>query len=119
MVRVVHDAQMFSNGSSTEGPMNPSPSFRGYPAPHEIFDPESSRRVLVDHAFIVAGGEITKAARSWLGNALDASRRSQSLFMGPRRHSEPLHRHQPVSSPRRPAHRRPDPWLTGSDELPF
>ncbi|WP_327731284.1 hypothetical protein OG250_42175 [Streptomyces sp. NBC_00487] len=48
---------------------------------HEIFDPETNRRVLVDHAFIVAGGEITKAARNWLGNALDASRRSQILFM--------------------------------------
>jgi hypothetical protein len=48
---------------------------------HEIFDPESSKRVLVDHALIVAGGEITKAARNWLGNALDASKRSQILFM--------------------------------------
>lgn len=48
---------------------------------HEIFDPETSRRVLVDHAFIIAGGEITKAARNWLGNALDASKRSQILFM--------------------------------------
>jgi hypothetical protein len=48
---------------------------------HEIFDPETSRRVLVDHAFIVAGGEITKAARNWLGNALDASKRSQIMFM--------------------------------------
>lgn len=48
---------------------------------HEIFDPEANRRVLVDHAFIVAGGEITKAARNWLGNALDASRRSQIMFM--------------------------------------
>ena len=48
---------------------------------HEIFDPETSRRVLVDHAFIVAGGEITKAAKNWLGNALDASKRSQLLFM--------------------------------------
>jgi len=46
---------------------------------HEIFDPESSKRVLVDHAF--AGGEITKAARNWLGNALDASKCSQILFM--------------------------------------
>lgn len=27
---------------------------------HEIFDPEISKKVLVDHAFIVAGGEITK-----------------------------------------------------------
>ena len=48
---------------------------------HEIFDPETNRRVLVDHAFIVAGGEITKAARNWLAHNLDASRRSQILFM--------------------------------------
>ena len=48
---------------------------------HEIFDPEVNRRVLVDHAFIVAGGEITKQARNWLGNKLDAAKRSQILFM--------------------------------------
>lgn len=48
---------------------------------HEIFDPEVNRRVLVDHAFIVAGGEITKPARNWIGNALDAPRRSQIMFM--------------------------------------
>lgn len=48
---------------------------------HEVFDPETSRRVLVDHAFIVAGGEITKAARNWLGNKLDATKRSQVMFM--------------------------------------
>ncbi len=48
---------------------------------HEIFDPESNRKVLVDHAFIVAGGEITKAARNWLGNQLDNQKRSQVMFM--------------------------------------
>ncbi|WP_297321965.1 hypothetical protein [uncultured Bartonella sp.] len=48
---------------------------------HEIFDPELNRRVLVDHAFIVAGGEITKQARNWLGNKLDAAKRSQIMFM--------------------------------------
>jgi hypothetical protein len=48
---------------------------------HEIFDPETSRRVLVDHAYIVAGGEITKAAKNWLGERLDASKRSQVMFM--------------------------------------
>lgn len=48
---------------------------------HEIFDSELSRRVLVDHAFIVAGGEITKAARNWIGGKLDQSKRSQILFM--------------------------------------
>lgn len=48
---------------------------------HEIFDPEVSRTVLVDHAFIVAGGEITKAARNWLGAKLDISKRSQIMFL--------------------------------------
>jgi hypothetical protein len=48
---------------------------------HEIFDPETNRRVLVDHAFIVSGGEITKAARNWLGGKLDQSKRSQIIFM--------------------------------------
>ncbi len=48
---------------------------------HEIFDPETSKRVLVDHAFIVAGGEITKQAKNWLGEKLDATKRSQILFM--------------------------------------
>ncbi|MBW4531841.1 MAG: hypothetical protein KME02_14245 [Aphanothece saxicola GSE-SYN-MK-01-06B] len=48
---------------------------------HEIFDPETSKRVLVDHAFIIAGGDITKQARNWLGGKLDASKRSQILFM--------------------------------------
>ncbi|MGY3083538.1 hypothetical protein [Pseudomonas fragi] len=48
---------------------------------HEIFDSELSKRVLVDHAFIVAGGEITKAARNWIGGKLDQSKRSQILFM--------------------------------------
>jgi len=48
---------------------------------HEIFDPETSKRALVDHAFIVAGGEITKQAKNWLGQKLDASKRSQIMFM--------------------------------------
>ncbi|MGE9282276.1 hypothetical protein ACP4B2_27525 [Streptomyces rochei] len=48
---------------------------------HEIFDPEIGKRVLVDHAYIIAGGEITKAARNWLGNALDASQRRSVIFM--------------------------------------
>ncbi|MGL3082101.1 hypothetical protein [Acinetobacter baumannii] len=47
----------------------------------EIFDPETNKRVLVDHAYIIAGGEITKAARNWLGNKLDANKRSQIIFM--------------------------------------
>ena len=48
---------------------------------NEIFDPEVSRKVLVDHAFIVAGGEVTKAARNWIGQKLDSVKRSQIMFM--------------------------------------
>lgn len=48
---------------------------------HEIFDPETNKKALVDHAFIVAGGEITKQARNWLGGKLDTSKRSQIMFM--------------------------------------
>lgn len=48
---------------------------------HEIFDPEIGKKVLIDHAFIVAGGEITKPAKNWLGGKLDVSKRSQILFM--------------------------------------
>jgi len=48
---------------------------------HEIFDPEIGKKVLVDHAFIVAGGDITKAAKNWLWGQLDASQRRHIIFM--------------------------------------
>ena len=48
---------------------------------HEIFDPDINKKRLVDHAIIVAGSEITKQAKIWLGGRLDASQRSQILFM--------------------------------------
>lgn len=48
---------------------------------HEVFDSEIGKRVLVDHAFIVSGGEITKAARNWIGERLDVTKRSQIMFM--------------------------------------
>ncbi len=48
---------------------------------HEIFDPEIGKKVLVDHAFIVTGGDITKAARNWLAGQLDASQRRHIIFM--------------------------------------
>jgi len=46
-----------------------------------IFDPDIGKNVLVDHVIIVAGGEITKAARLWLGTQLDAVQRRQIIFM--------------------------------------
>ena len=48
---------------------------------HTVFDPEINKRTLVDHAIIIAGGEITKAAKNWIGEQLDTSSRSQILFM--------------------------------------
>ena len=48
---------------------------------HVIFDPDINKRRLVDHAIIASGGEVTKQARNWLGERLDASQRSQILFM--------------------------------------
>ena len=48
---------------------------------HQIFDPDVSKNTLVDHVIILAGGEITKQAKHWLGERLNASKRSQILFM--------------------------------------
>ncbi len=85
---------------------------------HEIFDPEHNKRVLVDHAFIVAGGEITKAARNWLGNALDASKRSQIMFID-RDDILNLYVVANIPLPDAAVPIPPDPWTTSADEPPF
>ena len=48
---------------------------------HPIFDPEANRKVLLDHLFLISAGEITKAARTWLGEQLDAGQRRHIIFM--------------------------------------
>ncbi len=48
---------------------------------HEVFDPETNKKHLPDHGFIVSAGTITKAARNWIGGKLDQSKRSQLIFM--------------------------------------
>jgi len=85
---------------------------------HEIFDPETNKRVLVDHAFIVAGGEITKAARNWIGNALDDARRSQIMFID-RDDILNLYVVTSLPLPARALPPEPDPSATSSDEPPF
>ncbi len=86
---------------------------------HEIFDPETNKRVLVDHAFIVSGGQITKAARNWIGNALDASKRSQIMFID---RDDILNLYVVTNLPL-PAgalpSAPPDPWDSVSGEPPF
>jgi hypothetical protein len=48
---------------------------------HPIFDPEENRKVLLDHIFLIAAGEITRAARTWLIEHLDAGQRRHIIFM--------------------------------------
>ncbi len=84
---------------------------------HTIFDPETNRRVLVNHAFIVAGGEITKAARNWIGHALDDAKRSQIMFLD-REDILNLYVVQGLSIPDGALPPlSPNPW--GADEPPF
>jgi hypothetical protein len=82
---------------------------------HEIFDPETNRTVLVDHAFIVAGGEITKQAKNWLGQKLDASKRSQILFMD----RDDILNLYIVSSLPLPDKAIPEPIFFQDDDIPF
>jgi hypothetical protein len=48
---------------------------------HPIFDPDANRKVLLDHVFIISAGEITRAARTWLIEQLDAGMRRHIIFM--------------------------------------
>jgi hypothetical protein len=49
---------------------------------HPIFDPDANRKVLLDHIFVIAGGEITRAAQTWIIERLDAEQRRHIIFMG-------------------------------------
>ena len=48
---------------------------------HPIFDPEANRKVLLDNLYLISAGEITKAARTWLVEHLDAGMRRHIIFM--------------------------------------
>jgi hypothetical protein len=48
---------------------------------HQIFDPDANRKVLLDHVFVIAAGEITRAARAWIAEHLDAGQRRHIIFM--------------------------------------
>ena len=48
---------------------------------HPIWDPETNKRVLIDHVFIISAGAITKQAKAWLGQHLDLGSRRQVIFM--------------------------------------
>lgn len=48
---------------------------------HPIFDSDTNRKVLIDHVFVISAGEITKQARTWLIEKLDAAQRRHIIFM--------------------------------------
>jgi hypothetical protein len=48
---------------------------------HPIFDPDANRKVLLDHIFLISAGTITRAARTWLVENLDAGQRRHIIFM--------------------------------------
>jgi hypothetical protein len=48
---------------------------------HHIFDPDNNQKVLPDHVFVIAGGEITRAARNWIDENLDSSQLRQIILM--------------------------------------
>ena len=48
---------------------------------YPIFDPETNRKVLPDHVYVIAAGEITRAAQNWMESNLDASQLRQIILM--------------------------------------
>lgn len=48
---------------------------------HPIFDSDANRTVLVDHVFVISAGEITRAAKEWIGSHLNAEKRRHIIFM--------------------------------------
>jgi hypothetical protein len=48
---------------------------------HPIFDSDTNRKVLLDHLYLISAGEITRPARTWLVEQLDAGQRRHIIFM--------------------------------------
>jgi hypothetical protein len=48
---------------------------------YHIFDPETNQKVLPDHVFVIAGGEITRGARNWIDENLDSTQLRQIILM--------------------------------------
>jgi hypothetical protein len=46
-----------------------------------VLDTEVNRKVLIDHVYLIASGDITKAARNFLVEKLDTEQRRQVIFM--------------------------------------
>jgi hypothetical protein len=80
-----------------------------------IFDPESNRKHLLDHVFIVSTGEITKQAKNLLAGHLDQEARRHILFID----SSDLVELVIVTNTPLPTERETDPPFELDDDLPF
>jgi hypothetical protein len=47
----------------------------------DVWDPDVNKKVLVDHMYVVASGEITKAAKALIAEKLDRESRRHIIFM--------------------------------------
>jgi hypothetical protein len=48
---------------------------------HPIFDPDFNKKVLLDHLYLISASDITRQARDWLIQKLDADSRRHIIFM--------------------------------------
>jgi len=48
---------------------------------HPVFDSDINKKVLLDHLFLISAAEITRQAREWLIQRLDAESRRHIIFM--------------------------------------
>ncbi len=70
-----------SRGASTSGNIATILNQARMAIDHPVFDSETNREILIDHLYIIAGGDITRAARAWLIKQLDQSQRRHIIFM--------------------------------------
>jgi len=85
---------------------------------HPVFDPAINKNVLVDHVYIVAGGEITKQARHLIVTTLDQESRRHIIFMD----RDDLLELFPISGTPLPSEAKPkdaSPWDQIDDDVPF
>jgi hypothetical protein len=61
---------------------------------HEIFDPETNRRVLVDHAFIVSGGRDNEGGQKLVGRQAGPDQTQPDHLHGPQRCPKPIRHNQ-------------------------
>lgn len=85
---------------------------------HPVFDPAVNKNVLVDHVYIIAGGEITKQARHLIITTLDQESRRHIIFMD----RDDILELFPISGTPLPPEAKPEavsPWGTFDDDIPF